>query len=117
MIDINDFLEFGLINTQGLFAENVFAGFESGDDLSGMEVVTSGNNDGVDFGIVEYLSFVCCCIVEVKLMRHMLGTNSRSRTNTNKFDSLDFFHRGQKSAFGEFTGAQKANPDRMADGG
>ena len=112
MININNFLELCFIYAERFFDEDVFAGFEGGNDLTGVEVVTGGDDDGINVRIVDNCAFVSGREFKTKLMGHMLGTNSRSRANTNKLDSLDLFHCGEKSAFCEFAGAEQADPNR-----
>jgi hypothetical protein len=88
----------------------VFAGLEGGDDLTGMEVVTGGNDDCINVRIVDNCTFVSGREFETELMSHMLGTNAGSCANANKFDAFHPLHCREESSLGKFTGAEQADP-------
>src|SRR5436305_6839702 len=71
LICLDDVLKLAVIQTQWLFAENVLAGVQCGNNLSGMQVVSRSHHHGIDVGMMDHIGSVGGCKSKPVLPCHM----------------------------------------------
>src|ERR1700722_4064232 len=87
LVILHDLPQFLFVETQRLFTENMLAGFERCQYLSGMQVMTRGYDDGVDGGIAEQDIFVGGVVVKSNLLSGVAGVGSVRGADFHQRDS------------------------------
>src|SRR5712692_4348770 len=112
----HDLAQLIFIQTQRLFAEDVLAGLQGCQHLSGMQVMTSGDDDGVDRQIADQSVFIGGTVVKSELLRDVLGMGAVGGTHADQRHTTNSFYRRQQRAGGEATRSEQSDSNRFRGG-
>src|SRR5712692_9670651 len=112
----HDLAQLIFIQTQRLFAEDVLAGLQGCQHLSGMQVMTSGDDDCVDRQIADQSVFIGGTVVKSELLRDGLGMGAVGGTHADQRHTTNSFYRRQQRAGGEATRSEQSDSNRFRGG-
>src|SRR5579863_213195 len=86
------------------------------ENLFRVQMMTSGDHDGVDARVVNDLGFIGGAIAKAELALGMLRVRSIGRANRDQLGMRRIFHRGNERTRGEHPGAKKSYTDLRCRG-
>src|SRR5260370_42424714 len=97
----HDVAQLIFIQAQRLFTEHVLTGLQRCQHLSGMQVMTGGDNDGVDRRIVDQAVFIGGTVVKSELLRDVMGMGAIGGAHTHQCRTTKSFYGRQYRAGAE----------------
>src|SRR3982074_1053784 len=94
----HDLAQLIFIQAQRLFTEHVLTGLQRCQHLSGMQMMTGGDYDGVDRRITDQAVFIGGTVVKSELLRDVMGMGTIGGAHTDQRRTTNSFYCRQQCA-------------------
>src|ERR1700685_4081131 len=111
MIAADDFTKFVLRKAQWLLTEDILAGFQSGEDLTGVQMMAGCDYNRVDVRVLHEFGLFRRAISESEFARGVVGVGSGAGANAGQNGMLRSFQRRQQRACGKCACSEQTDRD------